>query len=129
MSALKTVKRFYDAVARGDVPAVVAVLDSDLNWTEAEGFPYYGGTWTSPQDVVDKLLIPLSRDWNEFAATPSDFVEADDRVVAFGAYSGTAKSTGKAMRAPFAHVWTVRNDKITRFNMYTDTVLVRAALA
>lgn len=129
MSALKTVKTFYDAVARGDVPAVVDVLDTDLRWTEAEGFPYFSGTWTSPQDVVDKLLIPLNRDWDGFAATPHDFIDSGDRVVAFGIYSGVAKSTGRAMRAPFAHVWTVRGDKIASFDMYTDTALVRAALA
>lgn len=128
MSALQTVKGFYDAIARGDVPGVVALLHSDLDWTEAEGFPYYSGTWRSPQDVVEKLLVPLNRDWEGFAATPADFIENGDRVVVFGVYSGKAKSTGKSMRAPFAHVWRVRDGKLATFNMYTDTLLVHNAM-
>ena len=40
ISALKTVKNFYAAIAQGDVPGVLAVLHPDLAWTKAEGFPY-----------------------------------------------------------------------------------------
>ncbi|MFA6984649.1 MAG: nuclear transport factor 2 family protein [Arenimonas sp.] len=128
MSALETVKTFYTAIADGDVAAVLAVLHPELVWTEAEGFPYYSGTWRTPEEVVDKLLVPLARDWDGFAATPHDFIEAGDRVVTFGTYSGTAKATGKTMRAGFAHLWRVRDGKLARFDMYTDTALVHAAL-
>lgn len=32
------------------------------------------------------------------------------------------------MRAPFAHVWQVADGKLARFDMYTDTLLVRRAM-
>jgi ketosteroid isomerase-like protein len=32
------------------------------------------------------------------------------------------------MRAPFAHVWQVADDRLARFDMYTDTLLVRQAM-
>ena len=38
-----TVRRFYDALGRGDVPSVLTLLDAQVEWTEAERFPYYGG--------------------------------------------------------------------------------------
>jgi uncharacterized protein len=126
---LKAVKTFYQAIAGGDVAGVLAVLHPDLAWTEAEGFPYYSGTWRTPQEVVDKLLVPLMRDWDGFAATPHDYIEAGDRVVSFGTYSGVAKATGKTMRAPFAHLWRVRDGKIASFDMYTDTLLVQKAMS
>jgi ketosteroid isomerase-like protein len=128
MSVCEPVKAFYRAVAQGDVAGVLATLDADLAWTEAQGFPYFSGTWRSPQEVVEKLLVPLARDWDGFAATPDDFIEEGDRVVTFGVYSGTAKATRKAMRAAFAHRWQVRGGKIVRFDMFADTALVRAAL-
>jgi uncharacterized protein len=128
-SAKEIVNAFYAAIARSDVEAVVALLHSDLEWTEAEGFPYYSGTWRSPQEVVEKLLVPLARDWSDFVATPHDFIEAGERIVAFGTYTGVARSTNKPMRAAFAHHWHVRDGKLARFDMYTDTALVRAALA
>ena len=122
------VRAFYAAVARGDVPGVVALLHPDLEWTEAEGFPYYSGTWRQPVDVVEKLLVPLMRDWDDISAVADDFIVECNRVVSIGAYRGTSKATGKAMHAPFVHVWRVADGKLQRFDMYTDTLLVDRAL-
>jgi uncharacterized protein len=127
-TAAELVRAFCAAVSRGDVPAVVSLLHSDLHWTEAEGFPYYSGTWRHPQDVVDKLMIPLVRDWDNFSAAASDFIVEGNRVVSLGAYSGINKATGRAMRAPFAHVWQVADGKLARFDMYTDTLLIHRAM-
>lgn len=62
------VRRFYDALGRGDVPAVLSLLDAQVEWTEAERFPYYSGTWQSPQAVLDNVLKPLAADWARFSA-------------------------------------------------------------
>ena len=129
MPAVDLVRAFYAALARGDVPGLVGLLHADLEWTEAEGFPYFSGTWRSPDDVVQKLLVPIGRDWRDFSAIASDFVAEGDRVVSLGTYSGTSIATGKPMRAPFAHVWRIRDGKLQRFDMYTDTLLVRRAMA
>ena len=128
MTPTDCARRFYDAVARGDVPSVLDSLHPELRWTEADGFPYFSGTWTSPQEVVEKLLVPLTRDWDGFAAMPQEFLAQDDVVVTFGVYSGTNKATGKAMRAPFAHRWEVRDGRLARFDMFTDTLLVDRAM-
>ena len=128
MTPTDCARRFYDAVARGDVPSVLDSLHSQLRWTEADGFPYFSGTWTSPQEVVEKLLVPLMRDWDGFAAAPQEFLAQDDVVVTFGVYSGTNRATGKAMRAPFAHRWEVRDGRLARFDMFTDTLLVDRAM-
>lgn len=125
---VELVQTFYTALGRGDIPAVLAVLAPDLEWTEAERFPYYGGTWRSPQAVVDNLLLPLARDWEDFVARVDNFVAQDDRVVAFGTYSGTYRQTGRSMSAPFAHSWTARDGGLSRFTMYTDTAKVLEAL-
>jgi ketosteroid isomerase-like protein len=127
-TTIEITRAFYAAVARGDVPGLLATLHAELTWTEAEGFPYYSGTWTRPQAVVDKLLVPLMRDWEGFSATPAEFIADGDRVIVFGAYAGRARATGRSMRAPFVHTWHVRDGKLDRFDMVTDTWLVRQAL-
>lgn len=127
-SPIETVKRFYDALGRGDLPSLTALLASEIDWTEAERFPYYAGTWRSPQQVVDRLLVPVTRDWDGFTATPEGYVTEGERVVAFGAYGGTYKATGQAMRAPFAHLWTVRDGRIVGFVQHTDTAKVLDAM-
>jgi len=122
------VRRFYDALDRGDVAAVLSLLDAEVEWTEAERFPYYGGTWHGPQAVVENLLAPLSNDWDGFSAKAHEFITEGDRVVSLGAYSGTFKKTGRSFSAAFAHVWTVRGDKLATFNMHTDTAKVLEAI-
>ena len=124
-----TVRRFYDALGRGDVPAIFLVLDAQVEWTEAERFPYYSGTWHGPQAVLDNLLVPIARDWEGFSATAADFIAQDDRVVALGQYSGTNKRTGRSIAVAFAHVWTVRDGKIISFVQHTDTAKVLEAVA
>jgi ketosteroid isomerase-like protein len=76
-----TVRRFYDALGRGDVPAILSLLDAQVEWTEAERFPYYGGTWRGPQAVLDNLLKPLASDWDGFSAKAHEFIAEGDRVV------------------------------------------------
>jgi ketosteroid isomerase-like protein len=123
-----TVRRFYDALGRGDVPAILALLDARIEWTEAERFPYYSGTWHGPQAVLDNLLVPLAGDWDGFSAAAHEFIAEGHRVVSLGTYSGTFKKTGRSFSAAFAHVWTVRDDKLASFVMHTDTAKVLEAL-
>ena len=122
------VRRFYDALGRGDVPAILLTLDAQVEWTEAERSPYYSGTWNGPQAVLDNLLVPIARDWEGFSATAADFIAQDDRAVALGQYSGTNKRTGRSIAVAFAHVWTVRNGKIISFVQHTDTAKVLEAM-
>lgn len=126
--AVEIVRRFYDALGRGDVPSLLALMPPEIEWTEAERFPYHAGTWRTTQAVVEGLLVPLGRDWSAFSAAPTDCVAEGERVVAFGAYSGIYKAPGRSFTAPFAHLWTVRGCKITGFVQYTDTAKVLEAV-
>lgn len=120
-------RALYDAFAVGDIPAVLAALDANIEWTDAEGFPY-GGTYRGPDAILQGVFMRLGAEWDGYSAVPSDFVDGGEKVVAIGMYSGTYKATGKAFRAPFAHLWEFRNGKAVRFEQFTDTVLVQEAL-
>jgi uncharacterized protein len=126
---IEIMRSFYAALDGGDISGALATLHDELEWTEAERAPYYSGTWHSPEEVCDKLFVPLLRDWEGFLVTPDDFIASGERVVSLGAYSGTFKATGKAMTAPFAHAWMVRGDRISRFIQYTDPVKIREAMS
>jgi uncharacterized protein len=125
--SVAVVQQFYRSVAAGDIERVLTLLAPDLEWTEAERFPYYGGVWRGPKEVLDNLFVPLSKDWAGFSVTPHEFVDNAEQVVAFGEYKGTYRATGREMSAPFAHRWVVREGKIIRFNQYTDTAKVLEA--
>jgi uncharacterized protein len=125
---LDTVRNFYASFARGDVPAALGLLDREIEWTEAERFPYYAGTWRGPDAIVKGLFEPLGRDWSGFAVNGRQFLTEGDQMVAFGDYTGTYKATGRSMQAAFAHHWTVRDGKLVRFVQHTDTAKVLEAV-
>jgi ketosteroid isomerase-like protein len=124
---LEAVRSLYEAFGRGDIQAVLALLSPDIEWTEAEGFPY-GGTHTGPDAVLEGVFMRPGTEWEGFAAVPDEFIDGGDTGVVLGKYSGTYKATGKSFRANFAHVWKVRDGKAVRFVQYTDTLLVQRAL-
>lgn len=123
----QVIQSLYDAFARGDVPTVLALMDPQIEWTEADGFPY-AGTYHGPEAVLNGVLMRLGTEWEGYQAVPDEFVDGGASIVVLGHYSGSYKATGKSFRAPFAHVWKVRDGKILRFVQYTDTVLVQQAL-
>jgi uncharacterized protein len=127
MSNLNIIQGTYAAFAKGDVPGVLGVMDADISWTEAEGFPY-GGTYHGPNAVLEGVFMRLGTEWDGFAAVPAEFIDGGDTVVVLGKYSGTYKATGKSFQADFAHVWKFRDGKVVRFAQYTDTLLVHRAL-
>lgn len=121
MSHTETVVRdFYAALGRGEAPAALALLDPEVKWTEAELTPYYTGDVTGSAAIVKTVFEPIGRDFEDFAVTAEDFVTQGDRTAAFGVYTGRFR-TGGALRAPFVHLWTVRNGNIVRFIQYTDS--------
>lgn len=122
------VTAFYDALRRGQQHEALALLHPEIEWTTMEGFPYFSGTWHGPNAVHDRLLRPIDRDWHGFSAMPLDFLCEGNRVVALGVYSGLARATGLTMRAPFAHVWWSRDNLLAHHDMYTDTLMINAAL-
>lgn len=124
---LDAVQGVYDAFGKGDIPAVLGFLGSDIEWTEAEGFPY-GGTYKGPNAVLEGVFMRLGTEWDGYAAVPDEFIDAGDTVVVLGKYSGKYKATSKSFQANFAHVWKVREGKAIRFVQYTDTLKVQEAL-
>ena len=123
MSSTDVVAALYDAFGRGDIPSVLALLDPQIRWHEAEGNPYQpnGEGWVGPDAIVENLFAKMGEDWVEFAVHPSSFHEAGEVVTVEGRYAAEHRGTGKSLDCQVCHVWTVRAGKITKFQQYVDT--------
>ena len=127
MTNKQIIENVYQSFATGDIPGLLGTFDENIEWTEAEGFPY-GGTYTGANAILENVFMKLGTEWENFAAVPDEFLDAGDNIVALGNYSGKYNATGKSMNVPFAHVWTLRDGKIVKFVQYTDTLKVSEAL-
>lgn len=127
MSNLNLIKGTYEAFAKGDVPGVLGILDADIRWQEADGFPL-AGTYNGPQGVLEGVFMRLGQLWEGFAAVPHEFIDGSDTIVVLGHYSGKASSTRKSFQAAFAHVWKLQDGRVIRFVQYVDTLLVQRSL-
>jgi len=115
------VQRSYVAFERGDLDAVLADMDPDIEWHQAQGLPH-GGFYKGVDEVRRNIFEPLDAEWwAEFSATAEEFLDAGDQIVVLGRYRGVAKGTGKILDVPFVHVWTVRRGKAVRFRQFLDT--------
>ena len=116
------VRGLYGAFAKGDVPTVLSSFDPEIEWNEAENFIYADrNPYIGPSAVLEGVFMRLGTEWENYSVAPEQFLDAGERVVVLGRYSGTYRSTGNGVRAQFAHVWTVRDGKIAQFQQYTDT--------
>lgn len=130
MTNLELARSLYDAFAAGDVPAVLAAFDPDIEWREAESNPYRpdGSPWRGGDAIMENLFVKLVTEWDGFTVTPKEFHDAGDTVVVEGRYTGTYNATGKSFDAQFCHVVRIRDGKMTSFQQYTDTAHMREAM-
>jgi len=118
---IEFVRGTYGAFARGDIPTVLAAFSEDVEWFEAEGMPY-GGLYRSGEAVLQNVFGPIAADLDGFAVTPEEYIGSGATVVAVVRYTGTGKTTGKALDLPAVHIWDIRDGKLARFRQFIDTV-------
>ena len=116
------IQGLYDAFARGDAAHVLGCLHADVRWMEAEGGPLADrNPYTNPMAVGEGVFGRILAVFDGFSARPESLVAGDDTVLAQGRYGGTNKESGAVLDAQFAHVWTIRDGKVSQFQQYTDT--------
>ncbi|MTV36961.1 nuclear transport factor 2 family protein [Duganella radicis] len=117
----------YAASDRLDLAGMMANVSATVEWTEMAGFPC-AGTWIGPQAVIDNVFKVLGTAWEDYRFELERLVDGNDVIIGIGAYSGTYRATGKAMRARVAHVWRLEGGKVVKFEQFTDTLLVANAM-
>lgn len=130
MSSADVVTRLYDVFGRGEIRTVVDLLDPQIEWHEAEGSPYHPGRqgWVGPDAIVSNLFEKMGADWTDFAVLPKAFHDSGNVVAVEVRYAATHSVTGKTLDAQSCHVWTVADDKITKFQQYMDTAQMQSVM-
>jgi len=120
------VRAFYDALARGDVPAILDLLHPEVEWRAPESVPW-GGTFHGRegfQQFIGKLLGQPA----ELRREVRDYLDAGERVVVLLRQMGRRKGGQTEYDVPEAQIWTVRHGRVVDFEGYFDTSIVLRAL-
>ena len=125
-SDVETIREAYAAFGRGDVPAVLTVLDPGIEWIEPEGYPY-GDVYRGHDAVVGLFQRAAELLGPSWRVEPDRFVATDDGVLVMGRHTGTCPDE-TAWEVPFAMVWTMVDGRATQFRQYGDTALMREAV-
>ena len=126
----KVIQGMYEAFGSGEIGKVIAALDPDVKWMEAENFIYADGNpYVGPQAVLQGVFARIGGEWDGFKVSPEEVLDAGETIVGRGYYSGKFRQTGRDVRAQFAHVFAFRNGKVVKFQQYTDTAQFRDAIS
>ena len=127
MTNLEIIKSTYEGMTSEENGKNLAkYAAADIHWTEAKGFPY-AGTYIGLENITKNVFSRLGSEWIDYKFTPEDYVANDDKVVAYGTYTGTYKLTGKAFAARVTHVWKLNEGKIIGFEQFVDSKTVDEA--
>jgi uncharacterized protein len=118
------VRALYAKLTAGDAPGALALMTDDVEWIPMMDYKVDG---RGPQKVLEGMLIPALTEWETFTLTPSEFVAEGNKVVSIGRFRSAHRTTGKLAEVDYAHVWEVREGKISRFRQYIDTAAIEAA--
>jgi len=130
---LEIIRRGYDAFGHGDIDTLLSLFDEQIEWiTPGPADLPTAGRRTGRQQV-GQFFQTLADVLEIQRFEPSNFVAQGDQVIVTGTDTARVKTTGKMLEGTWAHVFTLKNGKVARFQEYTDTaelvVELRAAQA
>jgi ketosteroid isomerase-like protein len=115
------IRTVYAAFGRGDIEAILEHLSPNVEWTlNGPSVIPYSGRKVGPSQVR-KFFETLANTQAHQTLTIDEYIAQGEHVATVGRYTAVVKATGKRIDGAVAHVFTIRNGKITRFLDFVDT--------
>jgi uncharacterized protein len=119
---VKKIRESYEAFATGDIPAALAMLDGQVEWSMAEHHTFWqAGPFIGPQAVLEGVFFKIMQTFDGFTVHVQRIVGCGNTVLAEVRYRATARATGKVLDAQAAHIFDFRDGKCVSYHHYTDT--------
>ncbi len=115
------VQQGYEALGRGDIPALLDLMADDVEWTlQGPSVIPWAGTRRGREGVAEFFsLLGETLEFEQFE--PREFVAQGDTVVVLGYERSLVKPTGRTFEQEWAHVYTLKDGKIAKARFIEDT--------
>lgn len=118
----RMVRRAYEAFARGDIPAVLQMLDDKVEWNMSEHHTFWpGGPFMGPQAVLEGVFARIMQTFDAFTVSVQRIVGCGATVLVEVRYQATCRATGQSLDAQAAHILDFSDGKCVRYQQYSDT--------
>jgi ketosteroid isomerase-like protein len=118
---LSIVRALYEAFGRRDMPAILALLDPEVEWSEPEN-PHNPAAGTRRGHAGFLEWARIGNEAEEILALrPQRFLVDGQGIAVAGHMRCRARATGRFYESDFVHLVTLRDGKVTRFQEFFDT--------
>ena len=125
---VKIAQKAYADFQRGDIAAILAALDENIEWNTPQSVGMAGSGKKKGHSQVADFFKGVAEAWTFEAFEPKQFIASGDQVVVLGSYRARSNTTGRSASADWAMAWRFQNGKVTHFQEYTDSAAMNDAL-
>jgi hypothetical protein len=120
------IQNMFAELSKGNAEAFLGSMADDVRFTII-GTTKYSGTFNGKQELVAKLLGPLTAQLEGgISLTPDNFIAEGDYVAMQARGKATSK-TGKSYNNTYCQVFRIAKGKVQEVTEYLDTELVTSA--
>jgi uncharacterized protein len=120
------IRNMFAELSKGNADAFLGAMADNVRFTII-GTSKYSGTYNGKQEVINKLLAPLSAQLEGgLAITPDNFIAEGD-FVAMQARGKSMSKNGTPYNNTYCQVFRIASGKVQEMTEYLDTELVTAA--
>ena len=111
---VERVRKAVEAYARGDLDTALMHADPDIVWNPVEEAAAQG------QDAIRANVERWETDWEDYEATPEEYIDAGDQVLVTVHWSGRGRASGLQVDIRTCIVFTLRDGTLIRMDEFTE---------
>jgi len=115
---VEVVRRWLEALNRGDVAGVLGLADPDVEWWNRADDP--GAPVTRGHDGLTQGLAELDESIAELRVEPEEFIDVGECVVVSVCVVGRGRESGASFEEHEVHMFRLRDGKVTEGREYRD---------
>jgi uncharacterized protein len=112
----QTVRRFYEAWARDEIPGPVELLDAEVEYVNPDG-AIEPGTRRGI-DAFTAAVHKLLDAWEYWRCDIESLTPVDDKIVAVVRYRTRGRGSGVEIEGRESALWTLREGKVVRYEWF-----------